>query len=159
MEGEVAAVQPASFVRIWAFPSNASHRIIGTVNANISMHDIRPYRTTSARNSAMNTDTITPEATAGTQASQGSQDFTEKLSQLRNLFNELAQSAPAAASEAFKELKDKAASFGMSCEEKASTVAKSAVRTVKDHPTQVALAAIGAGALTWWLLSRNRSIG
>jgi ElaB/YqjD/DUF883 family membrane-anchored ribosome-binding protein len=84
-------------------------------------------------------------------------EFAAKLVELRTLLAEIAQSAPSAASESFDELKHKAAALCDNCEEKVSDVTHTVVKTVKEHPAQVALAAVGAGLLAWWLLSRNCS--
>ena len=82
-------------------------------------------------------------------------DFSEKLCELRTLLGELAKSAPSAASETFDELKNKASALCDSCEEKVTDVTHSVVKTVKQYPAQVALAAVGAGLIAWWLFSRN----
>lgn len=84
-------------------------------------------------------------------------EFTEKLGELRSLLAELAKSAPAAASETIDELKAKAQAVCESCEERLHSATSTVVKTVKEHPAQVALAAVGAGFLAWWLLSRNSS--
>jgi ElaB/YqjD/DUF883 family membrane-anchored ribosome-binding protein len=86
-------------------------------------------------------------------------EFAEKLTELRELLADIARSAPAAASETFEDLKAKAAAVCESCENGISDATHKVVRTVKDHPAQVAIAAIGAGLLAWWLLSRGRHGG
>ena len=87
--------------------------------------------------------------------------FGDKLSELRALLADIAKSAPAAASEAFDELKAKAAAL---CESHPasedgtakSCVTQTVVKVVKEHPAQVALVAVSAGLLAWWLLTRAR---
>lgn len=88
-------------------------------------------------------------------SSTNGSEFAEKLSELRALITDLARCAPAAAGETFDELKNKATSL---CDGAENTVAKAThtvVKTVKEHPAQVALAAVGAGLLAWWLLSHR----
>ena len=82
-------------------------------------------------------------------------EFSEKLSELRVLLTDLAKSAPGAASESFDNLKCKTSSMVDSAETGLSNATHAVVKTVKEHPAQVALAAVGAGLLTWWLLSRR----
>jgi ElaB/YqjD/DUF883 family membrane-anchored ribosome-binding protein len=82
-------------------------------------------------------------------------DFSAKLCELRTLLGELAKSAPSAASETFDDLKSKASALCDSCEEKVTDATHAVAKTVKQYPTQVALAAVGAGLIAWWLLSRN----
>ena len=81
--------------------------------------------------------------------------FNAKLGELRTLLADLAKSAPAAASETFDELKNKASALFDTCDEKVSDASHAVFKTVKEHPAQVAIAAVGAGLLTWWLLSRS----
>ena len=81
--------------------------------------------------------------------------FSAKLSELQTLLGELAQAAPSAASETFEDLKSKASALCDSCEEKVTDATNTVVKTVKQYPTQVALAAVGAGLIAWWLFSRN----
>lgn len=81
-------------------------------------------------------------------------DFTAKLGELRTLLADLAQSAPAAASETFADLQKKAASLCDNCEKKITDATHSMAKTVKEHPIQVAVAVVGAGLLAWWLLHR-----
>ena len=88
-------------------------------------------------------------------ASTNHSEFSEKLSELRTLLGELAKSAPSAASETFDDLKSKASALCESCEEKVSDATQAVVKTVKQYPAQVALAAVGAGLIAWWLLSHN----
>lgn len=89
------------------------------------------------------------------QSSTNGHDFAEKLGELRDLLADIARAAPGAASETFEELKNKAAAVCESCEHGLSDAGQRVVKTVKDHPAQVALAAVGAGLLAWWLLSRR----
>ncbi|MBA3699878.1 MAG: hypothetical protein H0W78_13600 [Planctomycetes bacterium] len=91
-------------------------------------------------------------------SSANGSDFSEKLGELRTLLSDLAKSAPAAASETFDDLKCKVSDLGERCESGISSATKSVVKTVKEHPAQVALAAVGAvgaGLLAWWLLSKR----
>ncbi len=81
-------------------------------------------------------------------------DFASKLGELRSLLSDIAKSTPAAASETFDELKIKASALCEACEEKVSDATDVVVKTVKEHPAQVAIAALGVGLLTWWLITR-----
>jgi hypothetical protein len=92
---------------------------------------------------------------SSTNGHESSEEFSEKLAELRTLIADLARTAPAAASESFDDLKAKASAFCESCEGSLNKATHSVVRTVKEHPAQVALAAAGAGLLAWWLLSRS----
>lgn len=91
----------------------------------------------------------------GHEGHENSHEFSEKLAELRTIIADLARTAPAAASESFDDLKAKASAFCESCEGGLNQATSSVVRTVKEHPAQVALAAAGAGLLAWWLLSRG----
>lgn len=82
-------------------------------------------------------------------------EFSEKLAELRTLITDLARTAPAAASESFNDLKEKASAFCESCEGGLDKASHTIVKTVKEHPAQVAIAAAGAGLLAWWLFSRS----
>jgi len=82
-------------------------------------------------------------------------EFSEKLGELRTLLGEIAKAAPAAASETVEDLKCKANALRENCESSIASATKTVVKTVKEHPGQVALAAVGAGLLAWWLLSRG----
>lgn len=88
-------------------------------------------------------------------ASTEPSDFSAKLCELQTLLGELAKSAPSAASETFEDLKSRASALCDSCEEKVTDATHSVVKTVKQYPAQVALAAVGAGLIAWWLFSRN----
>jgi ElaB/YqjD/DUF883 family membrane-anchored ribosome-binding protein len=88
-------------------------------------------------------------------SSTNGQEFSEKLTELRALISDLAKSAPAAASETFDGLKAKAAALCDSCEGGLNEATSKVMKTVKEHPAQVAIAAVGAGLLAWWLLSRG----
>lgn len=88
-------------------------------------------------------------------ASTEPSEFSAKLCELRTLLGELAKSAPSAASETFDDLKSKASELFDSCEDKVTDATHSVAKTVKKYPTQVALAAVGAGLIAWYLLSRN----
>lgn len=94
-------------------------------------------------------------ATRNLRSSANGHEFTEKLGELRTLLADIAKSAPAAASETFEDLKAKATAACDSCEGGLNSATHAVVKTVKDHPAQVALAAVGAGLLAWWLLSRT----
>jgi hypothetical protein len=82
-------------------------------------------------------------------------EFSSKLGELRTLLADLARSAPAAASGSFEDLKAKATEFCEACEGKVSDATKAVVQKVKERPGQTLMAAVGAGLLTWWLLSRS----
>ncbi|HEX3133224.1 MAG TPA: hypothetical protein VHX44_06525 [Planctomycetota bacterium] len=82
-------------------------------------------------------------------------EFSDKISELRALIADIAKSAPSAASETFDELKAKAAGLCDRAEEGINGATSTVVKTVKEHPAQVAIAAVGAGLLAWWLLSRG----
>jgi ElaB/YqjD/DUF883 family membrane-anchored ribosome-binding protein len=82
-------------------------------------------------------------------------EFSEKLVELRALIADIAKSAPSAASETFDELKTKAAGLCDRAEDGIKDATSTVVKTVKEHPAQVAIAAVGAGLLAWWLLSRG----
>lgn len=88
-------------------------------------------------------------------SSTNGHEFSEKLGELRTLLGDLAKSAPAAASETFDDLKAKAAALCDSCEGTLNKATHTVAKTVKEHPAQVAIAAVGAGLLAWWLLSRG----
>lgn len=96
-------------------------------------------------------------------SSANGSEFSEKLVELRTLIADIAKSAPAAASETFDDLKAKAAGLCESACDSAESGLKGAtstvVKTVKEHPAQVALAAVGAGLLAWYLLSRRSGKG
>jgi len=79
-------------------------------------------------------------------------DFGAKLTALRDLLADIAQSAPAAAGETFEGLKTKASKVCDTCEQKANHVTHVVVKTVKEHPGKIALVVIGTGLLAWWLL-------
>ncbi len=91
--------------------------------------------------------------------STASDEFAEKAAQLREQFAELIECCPGAASEKLKGLKDNAADLYSKTTERAAEMTKLAmaktVETVKKYPVQTALVAVGAGLLTWWLLSRR----
>lgn len=95
-------------------------------------------------------------ASRSLRSSANGHEFSEKLGELRTLISDIAKSAPAAASESFEELKAKATALCDSCEGGLDKATHTVVRTVKEHPAQVALAAVGAGLLAWWLLSRGK---
>jgi hypothetical protein len=85
-----------------------------------------------------------------------SQEFTRKAIELRILVEELANSAPDAAKELLLGLKKGIALLcdqGKECT--ISSVANRVVATVRAHPVQVAAATVGAGLITWSLLSRR----
>lgn len=82
-------------------------------------------------------------------------EFSEKLVELRALIADIAKSAPSAASETFDELKAKAAGLCDGAEDGIKNATSTVVKTVKEHPAQVAIAAVGAGLIAWWLLSRG----
>lgn len=82
-------------------------------------------------------------------------EFSEKLVELRALIADIAKSAPSAASETFDELKETAAGLCNRAEGGIKEATNTVVKTVKEHPAQVAIAAVGAGLLVWWLMSRG----
>lgn len=91
------------------------------------------------------------------------QGFGDKLTELRALLGDIAKAAPGAASDAFDELKNKAKALcdchpetGEGCEAKPCAMTRTVVKVVKEHPAQVALVAVSAGLLAWWLLTRGR---
>lgn len=88
-------------------------------------------------------------------SSTNGSEFAEKLSELRTLITDLARCAPSAASETFDELKNKAASICDGAESGVAKATQTVVKTVKKHPAEVVLAAVGAGLLAWWLLSHR----
>ena len=88
-------------------------------------------------------------------SSTNGHEFSEKIVELRALLADIAKSAPAAASDTFEELKAKATALCDSAEGGVNRVTHTVVKTVKEHPAQVAIAAVGAGLLAWWLLSRK----
>jgi len=125
--------------------------VIGTMFAvthGIHQSQITPHHTTGIPTMVTETD---PNA-----AYRASQEFTRKAAVLRNLFEELVISAPDAAKEQLLGLKNGIASLceqGTDCT--LSSVTNRVVATVRAHPVQTAAAAIGAGLITWWLLSRR----
>ncbi len=94
--------------------------------------------------------------TAPDAAYRSSREFTRKATELRNLVQELANSAPDAAKEQLLGLRNGIASL---CDQDAecsfTSVTNRVVATVRAHPVQAAAAAVGAGVITWWLLSRR----
>jgi hypothetical protein len=94
-------------------------------------------------------------ATATESPNHASQEFSRKAAELRTLVEELANSAPEAAKEQILGLKDGIASLCEQGTECTIGVTNRVVATVRAHPYQVAVAAIGAGLITWWLLSRR----
>ena len=94
------------------------------------------------------------DAAANSPDFSASHDFAHKAAQLRRVVEELAEGAPAAAAEHIAGLK---AGIEALCTEPTcvSDVARRVVHTVRTYPVQVAAAAVCAGALTWWLLSRR----
>jgi hypothetical protein len=83
------------------------------------------------------------------------QEFTRKASELRTLVEELASSAPDAAKEQILGLKNGISSLCDQGKDCTADLANRVVSTVRAHPIQVAAAAVGAGLITWWLLSRR----
>lgn len=96
----------------------------------------------------------TPTPTPSMTGNAGDGDFSHKLTALRDLLADIARSAPAAASETFDGLKNRAAAFCDNCEEKVTGATHTVVKTVKEHPVKTALIVVGAGALAWYLLHR-----
>lgn len=86
-------------------------------------------------------------------------DYSAKLGELRSLLSELAKSAPAAAGATFDELTHTASSLCDGAESGIAKASHAVVKTVKDHPVPIAMAALGAGLLAWWLLSRRGKDG
>jgi hypothetical protein len=98
---------------------------------------------------------VTDTAPVTSSSTTASQEFTRKAGELRHLVEELANSAPEAAKEQILGLKNGIAEL---CDQSASCtrdVANRVVDTVRAYPLQVAAAAVGAGLITWWLLSRR----
>jgi hypothetical protein len=93
--------------------------------------------------------------TAADTSYQASQEFTRKASELRTLVEDLANTAPDAAKEQILGLKNGIASLLDQGREGTQGVANRVVDTVRTYPLQVAAAAVGAGLITWWLLSRR----
>ena len=93
--------------------------------------------------------------TAADTSYQASQEFTRKATELRTLVEDLANSAPDAAKEQILGLKNGIASLLDQGRDGMGDVANRVVATVRAHPVQVAAAAVGAGLITWWLLSRR----
>lgn len=100
-------------------------------------------------------DPMTTASSRTLRSSTNGHEFTEKLGELRTLLADLASCAPAAASATFDELKTKASALCESGESRISDATKAVVKTVKEHPAQVAMAAVGAGLLAWWYFSRG----
>lgn len=102
----------------------------------------------------MTPDTLTADAVEPV-ADPASREFVEKAAQLRSLVEDLARGAPEAAKEQIAGMRRNLAAL---CEEGTECAAGAAHRvadTVRSHPIQVTVAAVGAGLLTWWLLSRR----
>jgi len=91
--------------------------------------------------------------------SPASAEFAEKLASLRAQIEELMEYVPEAAEETLENLKSSVADLYEEGEEKAVSATKKAVgttvETLKKYPLQSALVAVGAGLLTWWLLSSS----
>jgi hypothetical protein len=88
-------------------------------------------------------------------SSPATEEFTRKAGELRTLVEELADSAPDAAKEQITNLKNGIATLCDQSKNVTAGVANRVVDTVKAYPLQVAAAAVGAGLITWWLLSRR----
>lgn len=89
-----------------------------------------------------------------TAGNPGAAEFAQKLTELRDLLADIARVAPAAASETFDGLKNRASALCDNCEEQVTDATHYVAKTVKAHPVQAAMIVVGAGALAWWLLHR-----
>ncbi len=78
-------------------------------------------------------------------ASAADTDFAAKAAQLKCLFEELCSGAPDAVKDAACQAKAKAIAAG-----------RKAVDTVRRHPVETTIIAIGAGLLVWWLMTRKQ---
>ena len=81
-----------------------------------------------------------------TPAADCSADFTAKAAHLKTLFDELCACAPGAAKDVACHAQDKAMEVG-----------RKAIDTVRKHPVEAAVVAIGAGLLVWWLVNRRQN--
>ena len=82
-------------------------------------------------------------------------DFSEKISELRNLLSELAKTAPAVAGDAFDDLRRQASELWNRSESAQVNSNKSALNTIKLHPLQIMFVALASGFLAWWLITRK----
>jgi hypothetical protein len=99
---------------------------------------------------AMNADTTQDiDTSAGEQAQP-------KASQLCDMIEDIAKTVPEAAREKLESLKQEVTALCERGKDTAEHLARKLTRTVKDYPVQTAVAAVGAGLLTWWFLSRRR---
>ncbi len=94
-------------------------------------------------------------ATASDTAREASQEFIKKAGELRQLVEDLASSAPDAAKEQIVGLKHHITALCDEGKDCTVGIANRVVDTVRAYPLQVAAAAVGAGLITWWLLSRK----
>ena len=81
--------------------------------------------------------------------------FNEKAAQLSTLVQELLHLAPQAASAKLGELKEQGQQFVADGKEKASQATRQVLDTVRRHPLEAMLVAVGSGLLAWWLLTRK----
>lgn len=98
----------------------------------------------------MTTETIKPSADSA------SEHVSHQAGKLRALIEDIAKTAPDAAKEKLESLKHGVSALCEQGKDKASHLVGKVTETIKAHPLQAAAAAVGAGLLTWWLLSRRR---
>ncbi len=85
-----------------------------------------------------------------------SEHISHQAVKLRALIEDIAKTAPDAAKEKLESLKQGVASLCERGKDKTSHLVGKVTDTIKNYPLQTAAAAVGAGLLTWWLLSRRR---
>ena len=96
--------------------------------------------------------------TASPQAAKdlASELYSQQANKLCDLIEDIAKAAPDIVHEKLESLKQGVASLCERSKDKAGNLVCKVTDTVKAHPLETAAAAVGAGLLTWWLLSRRR---
>ena len=89
-------------------------------------------------------------------AHSASDHVSHQASQLYALIEDIAKTAPEAAKEKLENLKQGVTKFCEHGKDRAGEFACKVKDTIKAHPMKSAAAAVGAGLLTWWLLTRRR---
>ena len=84
-------------------------------------------------------------------ASAPAEVFTEKAAQLSALVQDLVSLAPQAAGAKIGEFKE----HGQQLVEGGADKARTVFDAVRRHPLETAAVVVGAGLLTWWLLTRK----
>jgi hypothetical protein len=83
-------------------------------------------------------------------AANGDHVFGTKAEQLKALVEELCSMVPDAVC-----AKEDCSQMLMDGKDKAMRAGKQALATVRNHPVETALIAVGVGLATWWLINRK----